>query len=114
MNNLGKHLHFLNLLNDTHLTQKKVLLETASLLQISVICEILLNIVNGTIELNDKIKKYMNNKKKIIDNLLDKRVSNKKKINILKKNIPLLKIILQSIIQFVNNEQSTTKNDLNS
>lgn len=109
MSNLGKHLHFLNLLYNTHLDQQKALLHTSSLLQIAIICEILLNIVNGTIELNDELKKYMNKKKKIIYQLLDKKVSRKRKKNILKRNLPLLKIILQSVIGFINNEPSSSK-----
>ena len=109
MNKLGDYLSFLNLLYDTHLEQQKALLDTASIKQISVICEILLNIVNGTINLNDELKKYINKKSTLVYKLLNKKTSNRRKKYLLKGNIDLLKVILHSIIGFINNESNTTK-----
>ena len=109
MNNLDKHLYFINLLNNTHLGQQKALLNSASLQQISVICEILLNIINGVIEVDDDIKKYLNKKHLIIYELLNKKISKRRKKTIFKRNIALLKVILQSIIGFINNDPGSSK-----
>ena len=113
MDNLGKHFHFLNLLYNTHPRQQKALLESASLQQISAICEILLNIVNGTIELNNDVKKFMNKRQAVIFRLLNKSLIGARKRRILKRNIPLLKLILHSITGFINNESNASKTHTN-
>ena len=109
MNKLGDYLSFLNLLYDTHLEQQKALLDTATIAQVSVICEILLNIVDGAIDINNEVKKYLNKKSTLVYKLLDKKTSNRKKKTLFKRDIDLLKVILHSIIGFINNESNAAK-----
>lgn len=78
--NLKKQYHFLRILAHSHPAQKRALVQTANNDQISSLCEVCVNILNGNIPVNvRKLRKYKN----ILRLLSNKRESTQKKKRIL-------------------------------
>ena len=106
--------HFLNLLDSTHTTQQRALIKTLSPEQLRTLCEILLNIVEGTLDISSYVKNYFKRKSRVIKRLLNKNTSKKNKQSLLLKNIKLLKYIIKTFKErkkttLLQNEQSTTE-----
>ena len=90
MNDIDNNKHFLHLLHKTHLFQKRALIDTASLAQINILCEIILNIITGIVELDTELKEKFKRKRALLWTILKRSTSKKRKQLLLKKNIKLL------------------------
>ena len=98
MNDLQSHSDFLNLLYKTHLQQKRALIDTASLAQIEILCEIILNIVSGIIDLDQETKQKFQRKKAILEVILKKTTSKKRKQLLLKNNLKVIGTFLKIVL----------------
>lgn len=80
MKSVRKNYHLLKLLQSTTPSQRQALLKTITPSQLHSICEVCYNVLHGNVPVKvSKIKKY----KSVIRKLGDKKVSNKRKKNIL-------------------------------
>ena len=101
MDNLKNHHNFLTLLYNTHLSQKKALIETSSLAQVEILCEIVLNILSGAADLNEISKDRFKRKKVYLQLLLQRAISKKRKQRIFLKNLKLLEHFLEIALNII-------------
>ena len=74
---------FLRLLSSCHCKQRKALLETLTEEQLKTVCEVILNILKGTVDLSPKQKKTLRRKKRLLYQLASKSVPSKTKKQLL-------------------------------
>ena len=74
---------FLHLLSSCHCKQRKALLETLTEEQLKTICEVILNILKGTVDLSPKQRKVLKKKKRLLYQLVSKSVPSKTKKQLL-------------------------------
>lgn len=86
MKKVRKHKSFLSLLSDTSPKQRKALVKTMCKGQLQSICEIALNLLNGSIPIPPHIKKKLAPFKSLIRHVADRSVSLAKKKNFLNMN----------------------------
>ena len=108
MNNLEKHINFLNLLNETHPPQKKALIETSSLPQIETLCEIVLNILTGTVDLDILTRQKIRRSKPHLEIVLRKSTSKRRKQILFLKNLKLLELCLKIVLNIFNKKRDDT------
>ena len=98
MDCLRRHSLFINAVAACKPDQAKAIVKTATKTQLNAICEILLNIVRGTLKISEGLLKKLKKFKKVI-RLLSKRCTkseNRKKLIV--KYMPVIKKILNFII----------------
>ena len=102
MSRARQHLPFLQLLKQTHLKQRKELLNTASSEQIKFLSEIVLNLLQGNIPITKRQKKILVPYEKIFIELSDRKNSIKKLRKLwicASKNI--IPILLKEVLQLL-------------
>ena len=102
MNNILKQADFLNFLNKTHNNQQKALLQSLSSQQLAVLCEILLNIVQGAIDINEEQKGYLRRRKTLINRILRRSTPQRQKRFLFMQNVNLVKFITNAIVGMLN------------
>ena len=80
---LKKNFDFLRVLRKANVKQKKALIESANKDLILCICEIVDNILAGTVKLSTKQKKDLTRYKRTLRQLIDRKVSIKRKKEII-------------------------------
>ena len=80
---MRKNAALLHLLSDCHPKQRKALLQTLSEEQLRTLCEVILNILKGTVELTPSQKNSLGKRKRLLYQLASKSVPSKTKKKIL-------------------------------
>ena len=104
---LREHIDFLKLLYKTHLLQKRALIDTASVPQLQILFEIVLNTVSGVIELDKETRDKLKKRRTILETILKKSTSKKRKQLLLRNNIKLLDILLEIVLNIYEENDST-------
>ena len=99
-NRIEKNLEYLKILSKCNNKMRKSIIDNADKELISTICECILNCMNGNINLNEETKLKLKRHKNSLRNLLiKKKISVKKKKNILKqKGGAFLPVLLSTVI----------------
>lgn len=109
MDNIFKQAHFLSLLDTAHTEQQRALLSTASIGQIEALCEVLLNIIRGVVDVSNSFKRQLQKRAHIVRALLKKSTSRRKKRVLFTKNLQIAKIASKAIQNIL---ESTIDNGL--
>ena len=96
MRRMVEHLTFLKLISTTHPTQRRALLKTASLEQISVISEIAHNFLKGVIPFTDQEKTTLSIHKDIIRKIAKKTVNRNREFVV--KHAPIIAKLLKVVL----------------
>ena len=80
---MRKNAALLHMLSNCHPKQRKALLQTLSEEQLRTLCEVILNILRGTVELTPSQKKSLGKRKRALYQLASKSVPSKTKKKIL-------------------------------
>ena len=97
---MRKNAALLHLLSDCHPKQRKALLQTLSEEQLRTLCEVILNILKGTVELTPSQKKSLGKRKRVLYQLASKSVPSKtKKAILVQQGGSLLPAILKQALQ---------------
>lgn len=94
---IKKNISFLQLLLNTHKSQKKALLDTISTEQLKTIGEIALNILHGVLPLSANQKKALSRYRNAIRLIGQKGASQRRKKSTLVKNIKVVELLLKSV-----------------
>lgn len=104
------HAAFLRLLYETNAKQRKMLLQTITSAQLQAVLEVTWNVYRGTFPVSDYYVKKMAPYKTSIRTLVSKRVSNKRKKEILLHRRKILPWVIKPVLSLLN-EDSVTETD---
>ena len=109
MDHVLKNFSFIKLLLHAHSKQRKAILESASLKQINILNEILLNIIQGIIPSTPEDQAFLQRYQRVINLLLNKRIGLKIKKRTLFLKPKLLNKFLTIAVPVLDNVQNPTQ-----
>lgn len=113
MSKLKQNLNFIHLVVNTSKTQAIALLETVTKTQTDCVSEIILNITLGNlVKLDSNIKNLLHKRRRFINILKDRKVTNFKRSSTIKSHpqivLNILKIAKDKLIKYVKEKYSNT------
>lgn len=95
---IGPHAPFIKLLYSAEKKQRKVLLQTITDNQLRILCEITLNIYQGNLEVSACYIKRLTAHRKTIEVLIDRKVSRKRKRELIIRKQSLIPLLIEPYI----------------
>ena len=112
MEAISCHKDYLKLLTSAHYSQRRALIDTSTYSQIKLLCEIILNTITGTFDLDEATKQKLYKKKEALKTILKKSTPKRRKQLLLRKNLSTLEAILNLAIPYIEqwhtNQESTS------
>ena len=90
MKAVEKNMDFLCLFSKTSRKQRRALLQTMSKLQLRAFLEVIFNVLKGTVDISASFKNSLEGYKHIIRQVIDRKVSTKKKIKLILHHTEIL------------------------
>lgn len=100
-----QQIHFLQLFVTSSRKQYTFLIKSIEKPQLIALLEVILNVLRGTFDITPYIKRLLSNYKKIIRQLVNKGVRQKKKLSILIKHSKIFKRIVQIALKQIVHDQ---------